>query len=298
MIIKNIKIFLQNVWKNNLIVNTILEIQFKFNILFIQKPSWLTIYSIPSSKSKDGKELIRVPNHPNWLVFANKSSNIHDCPRVITYINTRLSSLCFSLHKDILSHRNISIISLHINNNIFFLINIYSGSSQSALKYLKDTGVDIPNILVMAGDFNIRDSFWDPMYSYHSPHSDLLLDIIDSFLLELLYPTNPISTRYSDNDQSSNLVINLMFFRYGLVKLDNHTIHLEWRLLSDHTPLTITIPIEEYSENQRQSITKDSKEEKSFIKNLIKEIVSINTSNLSDTIVLKNIVELFTSTVE
>ena len=117
-------------------------------------------------------------------------------------------------------------------------------------------------------------------------------------MLELLYPTNHISTRYLDNDQSSNLVINLIFFRYGLVELDNHTIHLEWRLLSDHTPLTITIPIEEYSENQRQSITKDSKEEKSFIKNLIKEIVFINTSNLSDTIVLKNIVELFTSTVE
>jgi len=159
MIIKNIKIFLQNMWKNNLIINTILETQFEFDILFIQEPSWLTIYSIPSSKSKDGKELIRVPNHSNWLVFANKSSNIHDCPRVITYINTKLSPLCFSLHKDILSHRDISIISLHINNNIFFLINIYSGSSQSALKYLKDTGVDIPNVLVMAGNFNIRDSF-------------------------------------------------------------------------------------------------------------------------------------------
>jgi len=39
MIIKDIKIFLQNVWKNNLIVNTILETQFEFNIVFIQEPS-------------------------------------------------------------------------------------------------------------------------------------------------------------------------------------------------------------------------------------------------------------------
>ena len=38
MIIKDIKIFLQNVWKNNLIVNTILETQFEFNIVFIQEP--------------------------------------------------------------------------------------------------------------------------------------------------------------------------------------------------------------------------------------------------------------------
>ena len=51
MIIKNIKIFLQNMQKNNLIVNIILETQFKFDVVFIQEPSWSTIHSIPSSKS-------------------------------------------------------------------------------------------------------------------------------------------------------------------------------------------------------------------------------------------------------
>ena len=35
MIIKNIKIFLQNIRKNNLVINTILETQFAFNIVFI-----------------------------------------------------------------------------------------------------------------------------------------------------------------------------------------------------------------------------------------------------------------------
>jgi len=62
MIIKNIKIFLQNVWKNKLIVNTILETWFKFNVVFIQEPSWLTIHSISSSKIQEGEELVRVPN--------------------------------------------------------------------------------------------------------------------------------------------------------------------------------------------------------------------------------------------
>jgi len=65
MIIKNIKIFSQNMQKNNLIVNMILETYFEFNILFIQEPSWSTIHSILSSKSKDGKELVGVPSHPN-----------------------------------------------------------------------------------------------------------------------------------------------------------------------------------------------------------------------------------------
>ena len=38
MIIKEIKIFFQNVWKNNLLTNTILEVQKEFDTIFIQKP--------------------------------------------------------------------------------------------------------------------------------------------------------------------------------------------------------------------------------------------------------------------
>ena len=35
---------------------------------------------------------------------------------------------------------------------------IYSDSSHSALKYLKDSEANISNLLIMTGDFNIRDS--------------------------------------------------------------------------------------------------------------------------------------------
>ena len=65
MITKDIKIFSQNMWKNNLIINTILETQFFFDVIFIQEPSWTTICSILSSKSVEGKELVEVPNHSN-----------------------------------------------------------------------------------------------------------------------------------------------------------------------------------------------------------------------------------------
>jgi len=91
MIIKNIKIFLQNVQKNNLIVNMILETHSEFDIIFIQETSWSTVHTIPSSRNRDGEELVEVPNHSNWLVFANTTPSIYDYPRVITYVNTRLS---------------------------------------------------------------------------------------------------------------------------------------------------------------------------------------------------------------
>ena len=52
---------------------------------------------IPSLSSKEEEELVGVSNYPNWFTFARNFSNYNDSPRVITYINIRLSSLCFSL---------------------------------------------------------------------------------------------------------------------------------------------------------------------------------------------------------
>ena len=126
--------------------------------MFIQEPSWTTIQAIPSLKNREDDELVRVLNHSNWLMFTNNSSSTNNYPRIITYVNIRLSSFCFSLHKDIYNYRDILLISFFNKNNIFFLINIYSDSLQLALKYLKNTEVNIHNVLIMTGNFNIRDS--------------------------------------------------------------------------------------------------------------------------------------------
>jgi len=158
MIFKNIKIFLQNVQKNNLIVNTVLETYFSFNIVFIQELSWTTIWAIPSLKNREDDKLVGVLNHSNWLMFTNNSSSTNDYSRVITYVNIRLSSFCFSLCKDIYNHRDISLISFFNKNIIFFLINIYSDLLQLALKYLKNTEVDIHNVLIITSNFDIRDN--------------------------------------------------------------------------------------------------------------------------------------------
>ena len=91
-------------------------------------------------------------------------------------------------------------------------MNVYSDSSHTALKYLKDTEVNLSNLLIMAGDFNIRDSIWDLAFPHHSNFCDNLMIIADFFNLELLFPTHNIPTRYSDLDNSSNLTIDLMFF--------------------------------------------------------------------------------------
>jgi len=76
-------------------------------------------------------------------MFIRSNSNKSEYPRVAVYINIRLSSLCFSIQKDVIDHRDILLASFFNNGDIFWLINIYSDASHSALKYLKDTGMNI-----------------------------------------------------------------------------------------------------------------------------------------------------------
>ena len=75
MICNILKLFSQNIHKNSLIINTILEIQTLFDIIFIQEPPWSIIQSIPSSTSCEGEELVGVPHHPNWLTFTRSPIN-------------------------------------------------------------------------------------------------------------------------------------------------------------------------------------------------------------------------------
>jgi len=103
-------------------------------------------------------------------------------------------------------------------------MNIYSDSSYTALKYLKNTEVNLLDLLIMAGDFNIRNSFWDPAFPYHSYLCDDLLIVADSFNLELSCPTNNVSTRYLDSDSSSNSTIDLIFLQSGSKELNSHFI--------------------------------------------------------------------------
>ena len=66
---------------------------------------------------------------------------------------------------------------------------------------------------------------------------------MDSLSLGLSVPTNCVSTRYLNNSQDFNSVINLMFLRYRSEELDHNSIYPDWYLSSDHVLLTATIPI-------------------------------------------------------
>ena len=137
-------------------------------------------------------------------MFARILNTENKKPRVLTYINSRLARLCFSLRKDILNHKNINLVSFFNHSFIYIFINIYSDNQKSTLKYLKNTEVNLNNILIMTGNFNIRDNNWDSLYLHYSTHTDTLKELANSFSLELSMLVNQVPNYYIDNIQDTN----------------------------------------------------------------------------------------------
>ena len=143
----------------------------------------------------------------------------------------------------------------------------------------------------MTGDFNIRDNSWDLLFPHHSSHSSILINITDSLNLCISKSTNQIFTRYSDNQNNLNSVINLVFLWPTLSEFDNHTIHPKWRLILDHTLLTVNIAIfEKHIQTKTHTIIKNSEEEKNFLAELINSIKSLNTDHISSKESLEQVV--------
>jgi len=131
----------------------------------------------------------------------------------------------------------------------------------------------------MTGDFNIRDSDWDPNFWYHSIHTDDLLTIADSLGLELSPPLNPGPTRFADNPCDSNPVIDLVFLPPNNRGFGQHTLHPNIHKPSDHISLIIEVSIMETNINLSiRSIRKDSDKEKSFITALTNSFSYIDSS--------------------
>ena len=73
------------------------------------------------------------------------------------------------------------------------------------------------------------------------------------------------------------------------MKHDYHSIHPDWRLTSDHAPLTVNICIfKEHVQTRKKTLVQNSKEKEHFLEYLIKVIKEIDIANLPSTKVLKS----------
>jgi len=193
MIKDNLRIFSQNVRKNKVLTDIILETQQNSaNIIFIQEPPRSLIQHIPSHSNPMGDLLFGTPSHPEWTLFIQQETTQESYARVTTYVNKCLVRMRFALRLDIINHHNINVLAFHNDQDTNYIINIYSDSNQTALQALQQNMTNMDNTIILTEDFNIRDSNWD----HHSFHTDNLITITDSLGLELSPPLNPGPTRF------------------------------------------------------------------------------------------------------
>jgi len=143
----------------------------------------------------------------------------------------------------------------------------------------------------MAGDFNIRDSDWDPSYLHHTQTTELMT-LADSLGLDLSPPSNPGPTRFADNLREANSVLDLTFLNPNDPWFGRNTLAPDIRKPSDHVPLIIQVGINDKNTDIIiQSIQKDSEEERDFIEEIKANIKLLDTRGISVKADLQNVVD-------
>ena len=218
-----IHIYSQNVWKNYVLVDSLLESQKDlYTILFIQEPPWNFIRFVPSTSSPGGQEVIGAPIHPEWTQVVQFLQDSEQMPRVMCIIYFRLSRLHFALRRDIIDYRDIQLLSFFNRGRCQFLINVYSDNLHTAVNFLSREALNIPNLLYIGRDFNTRDVEQDSSVSLHPAAGQSLRDLADSYSLVRSLPALHVPTHYSDISSHANSVIDLIFLGINCAQVTHH----------------------------------------------------------------------------
>jgi len=155
-------------------------------------------------------------------------------------------------------------------------MNVYSDDYHSAVKFMLDQIIDIPNLLYMGGDFNIRDAEWDLFVSSHPAAGQVLVDLADSLGLVRSLPELPVPTHYSDTDGHANSVIDLIFLGMSCAQV-LHRIEPDLRWPLDYAPLLVSLPISpENIRFSRKVLKCNNDEENDFLSSVTMGLRALN----------------------
>ena len=162
--------------------------------------------------------------------------------RVMCFIHSRLSRLRFALRRDIIDHRDIQLLSFFNRGKCQFLMNVYLDDLHTAVDFLTREALNIPNLLYIGGDFNIRDTEWNPSILSYPAADQSLRDPADSYSLVHSLAALSVLTYYLDISDHTNSVIDLIFLGISCAQVVHH-IEPDLRRPSDHAPLIFDLPI-------------------------------------------------------
>jgi hypothetical protein len=264
----NLNIMSQNVHKGGIHVQNILD-QYSngYDILLLQEaPFSKNIRHTTSTTSELGDIIAGPPIHTAWQAvhFFDK----HPSTQVCTYINRRLlSDLQISTDPRLNTHHNILCFSLssHTGGTSPSFVNVYNPPkmANSAAKTLIDMLPHFSDLRILAGDFNIKSSEWQPLYpKFHLLAADLLASC-GSIDLTLVNDDGTPTWHHKTHPSS---VLDLFFcydpwLQLNRVVFENDKFN---RGTSDHSALHFRLGVRVARPGQ-QYIPKETDEEAAFI---------------------------------
>jgi hypothetical protein len=286
--VDTLRLYVQNVNLNGILLSMILDQMVGvYDILLIQEPPWSHVRNAPSSSTLKGDPVIGPPIHPKWAAQFCQGLPADSPPRTLTYVSRDLDSIRPSWRSDIVRSHDLVFTTLWPSNrDPVTILNAYSGSDASAILWLHDNRMQLPQLRFAGGDFNCRHITWDPRGPAGNHWADKLIEALECSGLQLAMPSPPVPTHFPHQEGFLSTTIDLGF----LPKDSRPDLHVEVladdRVLTDHAALRTEILIGTSVVQARLSLKRGSDEEKAFLGDIQEALHTLGEQLDSSTLAL------------
>ena len=209
------------------------------DVIFIQEPYYGPIKTVASNTNPAGDVLVGTQVHPSWMLIETRTP-----ARVCAYVNRELLGLRPQLCDQVVSHPDMLLLSLTAGGNTWYFLNVYNNPSTFAASEWLAANLDrLPPLSLVAGDFNLHHTAWEPDTLRESARAATLLQTMATCGLALAN-ADGLHTHRPHNVELHSSVVDLVWAPADLVASDRvHVkIDLEGRGLSDHAFIHSRIP--------------------------------------------------------
>lgn len=193
---------------------------------------------------------------------------------VVTCVNKKWAHLSPKSATGLITHNNVQCIELSEKDGTTFrIINIYNDSKTNAgLDYLEQQVDHLPQIHVLAGDFNLHHPLWENLHDGSRLRSslakaDTLIDIA-TVSLDLDLQNDPIQATWSSNNPNvQDSVLDLVWTHPSVHHVKPIQLRRVERFNSDHTPIFIYTGLD-VEETIRTTVKQGSENGEKFIREI------------------------------
>ncbi|CAA7259600.1 unnamed protein product [Cyclocybe aegerita] len=180
------------------------------------------------------------------------------------------------MHRNIVDHHDILVLSLFSGGEVLNLMNIYSDDQHTAIEHLAARVHSLLPFIYIAGDFNCVSTTWDDYEHGESSTAISLQDTASQISLEWARPSNHGLTRISPNPNQRSNVLDLVFLAPSEILILMPRLEHDLQGPSDHILICMDLDVgPEPPGSGRQTIKPGSEAEKSFISDILWDLAAI-----------------------